>query len=144
MSFLTSGMLTLRLVAPSMIYWSVVPLIEIGALAVVCRKNGQKLSFAESIDSFFAGYTPWFVWLTGMAAIWALMSPPSKSLDWTVSVIWLLAGVPVALAWSAYIDFRFFKSSFRRLVVHRAISWSLILLVMGAPTIWSETTGRLW
>jgi hypothetical protein len=30
------------------------------------------------------------------------------------------------------------------LVVQRLISWSLIMLIIGGPTIWSGATGRLW
>src|SRR6266850_7556211 len=60
-SFLTSGTLTLRLIGPVMIYWSVVPLVEIAALAVVCGSNRQNIPFPRLIDSFFRGYSPWLL-----------------------------------------------------------------------------------
>ena len=151
-SFLTVGTLTLRLLLPGMIYWSFVPIAEIVALAVVCWKDREGASFVGVIDSFFAGYRPWLLWLTGMCIIWTLMSPPAKPFDWTISVVWLDGGVVVALVWSLYIDFHFFRSVLKRspsqarrdLAIQRVISWALILPVLGAPTIWSEITGRIW
>jgi hypothetical protein len=151
-SFLTVRTLSVRLIVPGMIYWSFVPLIEIGALIAVCRGDHQNISLPRLIDSFFSGYRPWFLWLTGMCAIWSLLAPAAKSLDWTISVLWLFCGVAVAVPWSAYIDFRFFTSILRRdraraareLVIQRLISWSVIMLIVGGPTIWSSATGRLW
>src|SRR5262249_45689674 len=145
-SFLTSGTLTLRLVLSSMIYWSFVPLVEIAALAAVCWNDRQKISFPTLIDSFFAGYGPWLLWLAGLSAIWSFTSPAAKAFDWTISEVWLFGGVAAAAAWSSYLDFCFFRSVLRRsraravreLAVQRFISWSLILSVIGAPTIWSE------
>jgi len=151
-SFLTVRSLSLRLVVPGMIYWSFVPLIEIGALVVVSRGDRQNVTLPRLIDSFFVGYRPWFLWLTGLCAIWSWLSPGAKALDYTISVLWLLCGVAVATAWSAYVDFRFFTTILRRnraravreLVIQRLISWTLIMFIVGGPTIWSGATGRLW
>jgi hypothetical protein len=151
-SFLTVRTLTLRLIVPEMISWAFVPVVEIAALAAVCGRHRQHIPFAELIDSFFRGYSPWLLWMTGLCAIWSLLSPASKSLDWTISIAWLLGGVVLAAAWSLFIDFRFFRSvlqrsravAMRQLALHRFISWTLILTVIGAPTIWSDITGRLW
>jgi hypothetical protein len=151
-SFLTSGTLTMRLIGPATIYWSFVPLIEIAALAAVCWSNRQNVPFPRLIDSFFRGYGPWLLWLAGMCAIWACLSPPAKSFDWTVSIVWLGAGGALAVAWSLYVDFSFFRSVLRRspagaareLALQRLISWSLIMSIIAAPTIWSDITGRLW
>ena len=151
-SFLTSGALTLRIIGPATIYWSFVPLIEIGALAAVCWGNHQNVRFSSLVNSFFGGYGPWLLWLAGMCAIWACLSPPAKSFDGIVSIVWLGAGGTLAVAWSLYIDFSFFRSVLRRnpahaardLVLQRLISWSLIMSIIAAPTIWSDITGRLW
>jgi hypothetical protein len=150
-SFLTSGTLTLRLIGPAMIYWSFVPLIEIAALSAVCWRDRQDIPFPRLIDSFFRGYSPWLLSLAGMCAIWSLLSPSAKSLDGTVSIVWLDGGVALAIAWSLYIDFRFFRSVLRRtpagavrqLALQRLISWSLIMAIIGAPAIWSDIAGRL-
>ena len=151
-SFLTVRTLTLRLVIPGMIYWSFVPLIEVAALAAVCWSDRRNVSFPHLINSFFSGYSLWLLWLAGMCAIWSLLSPAAKSLDWTVSILWLFFGVAAAVVWSAYIDFRFFRSVLRRspaqaarqLVLQRLLSWSLIMMIIGGPTIWSGATGKLW
>lgn len=151
-SFLTAKTLTLRLVLPSTLYWGFVPIIEVLAVTLVCWKERQVASLPEIIDSFFAGYTPWLVWLAGMSGIWAFLSPSTKPLDSSVGVIWQGAGMLIALSWSAYVDFRFFRAALKRnrghavrgLALHRLISWGLILPILGAPTIWSEITGRLW
>src|SRR5438132_1693824 len=107
-SFLTTGTLTFRLIAPSMIYWSFIPITEIAALATVSRNDRHRISFPNLIDSFFRGYSPWFLWLAGLCAIWALMSPPTKRFDWAVSTVWGDGGLALALVWSLYIDFHFF------------------------------------
>ena len=151
-SFLTAGTLTLRLLLPGMIYWSFVPIVEISALAAVCWKDRHDIPFSSLVDSFFAGYKPWLVWLAGMSVIWTLMSPSAKPLDWTISVVWLDGGVVIALVWSIYVDFHFFRSVLKRstgrarrdLAIQRLISWGLILTVLGGPTIWQGLTGRLW
>jgi hypothetical protein len=151
-SFLTTRALTLRLIAPAMIYWSFVPLIQIAALAAVCRHDRKSLRFSELIDSFFRGYSPWLFWLTGVCAIWTFLTPSSKSLDWTVSVIWLDGGVALAVLWSLYIDFHFFRSALSRspagaaraLALQRFISWPLILGIIAAPTILSDIVGKIW
>ena len=151
-SFLTSGTLTLRLIGPATIYWGFVPLIEIAALSAACWRDRHGIPFPRLIDSFFRGYSPWLLWLTGLCAIWTLLSPSSRSLDWTLTTVWLLGGAALAIAWSLYIDFRFFRSVLRRtpagavrqLALQRLISWSLIMAIAGAPTIWSDVAGRLW
>src|SRR6185503_10095199 len=144
-SYLTARTLTLRLIVPSMVYWSFVPLIQIAALAAVCRRDRQKILFPELIDSFFRGYSPWLLWLAGLCAISCLLSPAAKSFDWTVTILWLDGGAALAIASSLYIDFRFFRSVLQRdraraardLALQRIISWTLIAAIIAAPTIWS-------
>jgi hypothetical protein len=134
-----------------MIYWSFVPLVEIGALAVVCGRRSAT-PFSKLIDMFFAGYGPWLLWLAGMSAIWCFLSPSLKTLDWTVSIVWFLGGIAAAVFWSVRIDLHFFRSvlgrtdgrAIRGLVLHRIISWTLILGIIAGPTIWSGLTGEIW
>jgi hypothetical protein len=73
-------------------------------------------------------------------------------LDWTIAEVWMVGGVIAATAWSAYIDYWFFRLSLKRtiagatrdLLVQRFVTWSMVLATIGGPTIWSDTTGRLW
>jgi hypothetical protein len=152
-SFLTTRALTLRLILPSMIYWSFVPLIQIAALAAVSRRQDRKsFRFSELIDLFFRGYSPWVYWLIGMCALFVFLSPSSKSLDWTVSILWLDGGAVLAVALSLYIDFFFFRSVLRRsrtaavrdLALQRLISWFVIMGIIAGPTIWSDVVGKIW
>lgn len=137
-SLITSGRVTLRLLLPALVYWSVVPLCEIASLAAVSR--GRKLPFALLIDTFFMGHTVWFLLLTAFAALWAFV-PPVTASGWPFSNnIWHTAAW-LALGWSAYVDFRFFQRvlgrSWRRaaleLVVQRAICWTAALTIFLAP-----------
>jgi len=150
-SFLTARSLTLRVIVPAIIYWSFVPLVQIGALLAVCCRGRQTMRLTELIGRFFKGNVPWYLWLTGLCTIWSLSFPQAKSTDWAVSVIWLLGGALFAAGWSIFIDFRFFRTALQsspsaavlHLALHRLISWSLILAIVGGPTIWSDVAGRL-
>jgi hypothetical protein len=58
-----------------------------------------------------------------------------------VFLIWASTAL-VVIAWSAYLDFQFFRrvaattSPGLYLVVQRAVSWSLIVLVFGGVSFW--------
>jgi hypothetical protein len=93
-SLMTSGRLSLRLVAPATLYSSFVPLLEIAGLAVVWPWRQSPLSFARAIDLFFVSHTPWSLWLCAFAAVtpgaaWpspripsAVCGPPSIPKPW--------------------------------------------------------------
>jgi hypothetical protein len=145
-SFFTSGRLTLRLAGPATVYWSFVPLIEIAALAMVCRGNLRTISLPQAIDLFFAGFGPWLLWLSGLAAIWSWL-PPMQAFVWS-KPFWLLIAAPAVLVWSCYIDFRFFRSVLhhrpgRALAWHRVISWPAWLLWFMAASIWPPLASTL-
>jgi len=129
-----------------MAYWSFVPVVEIAALALVCRGKLRSVSLAQAIDLFFAGFAPWLLWLTGLAAIWAWL-PPMQAFQWT-RPFWLLIAAPAVLVWSCYIDLRFFRSVLQGRAVwaltgHRAISWTACLLWFMAFSIWPPVASRL-
>ena len=149
-SLITSGTLTLRLVLPSMIYWGLLPLIQAAALTAVCWSERRRVSIPRTIDSFFAGYGPWSLWLIGISAIWSFLSPLNRSIESTLSTTWFFGGAGAVIIWSAYLDFCFFrfvldksrKDALRNLLVQRLISWSVIVFILGAPAAWEETVGR--
>jgi len=148
-SLITSGRLTLRLAAPATIYWSFVPLCEIGSLAVVWRRR-DKIPLSRAIDLFFTGHGPWFLWLTAFAAAWAFLSPV-RLFGWANGafvwerVAWLTG------AWSLYMDFWFFRRVFHRtprdaardLAVQRAICWGAALVVFVASAGWQVVASKL-
>jgi len=97
-SLLTSGRLTARLVVPGAMYWSFVPLLEIAALAAVCRRQRRKISLALAVDLFFTGFGPWLLWLAGFAAIWSCLDP-IQAFAWT-NTVWIRGSAVAVLAWS--------------------------------------------
>jgi hypothetical protein len=148
MSLITTASLTLRLVGPATIYWSFVPLVETGALAAVCWSERRIVSFPRAIDLFFTGHGPWTLWLIGLSAIWSFF-PPVKAFSLT-GAVWLYGASAIVILWSAYIDFCFFRfvvgrnrtRAGRDLLLHRSISWSLIIAIFGEPVIWPDMVGR--
>jgi hypothetical protein len=140
MSFLASGVLTLRIAGPAAIYWGFVPLAGIAGLAVAVSRHPTSRSFSETVDLFFAGYGTWLVWLIGLCVLWSFL-PPVRAFDFTT--IWLYGASAVAVVWSAYIDFCFFRfvmcrspsGALRDLLLQRLISWPLIVAIFGAPAI---------
>jgi len=149
MSLITASGLTPRIAGPATVYWSFVPLAEMGALAAVCRRPRRALSFSRMSDLFFAGHGPWLVWLIGLCSIWSFCVPVQAFAS--SKAIWLYGAVAVALVWSGYIDFCFFRyvlgHSPRRaawdLVLQRLISWTAIIAIFGAPAIPPEIVAKL-
>lgn len=142
-SLVTSQRLTLRLVAGGASSASIVVLAQIGALAVICRR-ARMLSISRAINLFFMGYGPWTLWILCFSAVWAFGSPlaafslaGSRTILQTVSLVAL---------WSAYIDYCFVRCVLQRnpmdaardLLLQRAISWSLAMVIFGGGPLWSE------
>jgi hypothetical protein len=148
-SLVTSPGLNLRLAAGGTVCWSFVPLAGIAALIAVCGRKREGLSLARTIDLFFTGAGPWAAWLIGLCAIWSFL-PPARAFAFS-NPFWLYGGAAVAIVWSAWIDFRFFRLVLGRgrvgawggLLLQRLISWSLVILIFGAPSIPPEIAARL-
>jgi hypothetical protein len=122
-------------VGSTAIYWSLVPLAGIAGLAAA----GRRWPDTDTVDRFFAGYRPWLLLLIGLAAYgstpqWAIGSPAAFRF-WGVA-----AGC--ALLWSGWIDYRFF-GSLRKLALHRAVSWTLIAIVLVGSSLYVEIAQRL-
>jgi len=127
-SALASGTFTLRLILDGAISFAFVPVIHIGALAIVCRLTPcDRVSFARAVDLFFTGNGAWLLWTIVVTAIGAVI-PPRQMGPWLLP---LLAGFLLPLVWSLWIDFRFFRSvmnrsvggALRDLALQRAIAW---------------------
>jgi len=149
-SLITSAGLNWRLASSATVYWSYVPGCEIAALgAAVSLRGREGLSLARTIDLFFMGHGPWTLWLIGLGAIWSFF-PPARAFAIT-SPAWLYGALAAVIVWSAWIDFCFFRfglgrdrgSAWRGLLLQRLISWSLVILVIGAPAIPSDLGERL-
>jgi hypothetical protein len=148
-SLMTSGRLSLRLVAPATLYWTFVPLLEIAGLAAVWPWKRSPVSFARAIDLFFVGNTPWSLWLCAFAAAWAFF-PPARVYAWTGNFWpWYAPALAVAL-WSACLDFRFFRDipgrtparACRDLALQRFIAWTGGIVWFMGPPAWQVFASR--
>lgn len=134
-SLLTTGRLSLRVTGSTAIYWSFFPLVEIAGLAAVERGWPEP----RVVDRFFVGYGPWLLFIVaftayGSSAAGAVGTP-------SVFTFWEATAVAVLL-WSCWIDYRFFASA-RKLLLHRAVSWTLFAAIFAGSGIWMEIGRRL-
>ena len=151
-SFAASGRLTLRLVVPATIYAAFVAIIEVVALMAVRPRTLSKAtsqSFCRSVDLFFSGFGPWLLWLLSFAAVWTFAAPVN-AFRWA-GPHWDLYVVGALALWSGYIDFCFFRYVFqttpqraaRCLLMQRAISWTLAVIIFGGGPLRSEIVRSL-
>ena len=104
--------------------------------AVVQSSEGSRtvraLSLPAAVDLFFTGHPPWSLWLIGFGAFWS--SVPHTEAFFAAFLMWLCSACAI-VTWSCYVDLCFFRcistKAGRALVLHRAISWSLIAAVWG-------------
>jgi len=123
MSLTTTGSLTLRLVPSAAVSWAFVPAIEVAALALVLRRD-ERDGLPRLIDLFCSGFGAWSLWLIAICVMFAVVPP---TLVFQVFFWWLEIGAAIVLAWSAYVDYCFFRevvgrnrrSAARTLLVHR-------------------------
>lgn len=144
-SLIASQRLTLRLIATGTINMSFIPLVEIAGVRAVWRsKHG--LPFSRAVDIFFMSHGPWILWLLAYASIWAFASPDHAFFLTAPRYVW--PSFLLAVAWSAVIDYLFFRQVFPRshsqaafdLLVQRAVSWTLGILIFGADPLPPEIT----
>lgn len=140
-SLLASSRLSFGLVLSTSIIWSYVPVAELAALLLVSRNNRAGLPSSQLIDPFFAGHAPWLLWI--LIAGFGFSFLPF-TFAYKLFPFWLLGGGVVALAWSLWIDYHFFRgvlgeSSGRailKLTLQRLISWTLIVAVFTYGSFW--------
>jgi len=137
-SLLASSVATLRLVAPTAIYWSFVPVVEILALAIVVWRRRGSRGLPSLIDAFFAGHAAWALFLLAVGATMAIASPQQW---WFLITRPAIVGVVLVTGWSAYVDVCFFRyicgarlaRAVGDAVLHRLIAWTLIFWIFAVP-----------
>jgi hypothetical protein len=147
-SLMTSGRLTLRLALPATVYWTFVPVCQIATLSVVARR--RKMPFAHLIDSYFQSHTAWLVWVMTFAAIWAFLPAPTVY-SWMFRKSLLYASAGLVFAWSAYVDFGFFRRvlgrppvhAARDLAIQRLFCWAMGLAIFVAPGGWQVVASAM-
>jgi hypothetical protein len=146
----TSGALTARLVFSTAASWSFMPLFETASLLTVCWSKRRTIPLSRAVDLFFAGHGPWIVALVGLGAITSWMSPIQANLFFRFLWNWkgfLVLGA--VAAWSAYIDFHFFRIALelspggarQSLVLQRAIAWICGIAYLFAYPLWPLMLG---
>ena len=146
---MTSGRLSLRLVAPATLYAAFIPLAEIAGLALVWRRR-DALPFARTIDLFFRSHMPPLLWLLLFAAIWGFLPTPA-AIYWTALPWARQLPILLFLLWSALLDFRFFRRILSRrplhaatsLVLQRAVAWSLGIAWFVGPAAWQAIAAKV-
>ena len=145
-SLQASGRLSVRLIADGILSFAFVPLFELASFAIVYRLRPRAISFARAVDLFFAANAPWLVWLLAFVT-WRGVQTPREATALSIPLLWTLElSLLVVAAWSAYIDWRFFRevlprpsgSAGRDLALQRAIGWSCTILYFFGYAIPSE------
>src|SRR5262245_60211599 len=142
-SLAASGRFTLRLIVDGAISFAFVPLFCLAGLAVVWRLGPRSgLAFASVADAFFAGFTPWLVWLIVAGGVFGIV-PPRAFAPWFFPV---LIGGALPLVWSLRLDWRFFRETLGRaprqalrdLAIHRAVEWIGIVTYFLGIALWFD------
>ena len=145
-SMLASGRFTLRLVVDGALSFAFVPLCGLVAYAIVYRlqrgtpqvvgpastsanatADKEAGHYAEAVDRYFAGNTPWLWWLVALMAAAAILPVRTTDLLAIALTTWV---IPIAL--SVRFDWRLFRTAGRTralavadIVLQRAIAWTL-------------------
>ena len=138
-SWLMSGRVTLRVVPAAMLQAIYVPLLQMAALAVVCR---GALPWRRAVDLFYAGHAPVSLTLLAFSAAWGF-APSGQAFGQVAAWFWITLA---ALAWSGYVDFHFYRSVAGRgaggalgaVVLHRVLWWIPALAIFCGPAAWQE------
>jgi hypothetical protein len=125
------------------ISFAFVPIFCLAALFVVWRLGPRPaLAFAQAADAYFAGFTPWLIWLIVGSAVFGIV-PPRAFAPWFFPVAYAAV---VPFLWSLRVDWRFFRDTLhhsprearRDLVVSRAIVWAGGVAYFFGIALWSD------
>lgn len=143
-----AGRLTLRLALPAALWWSFVPVLEILSLFAASR-TARRMPWLTTIDAYFKSHTPWLLWIVVFSAYWAFL-PAEKAYVWFWWHNLWYASAGMVVAWSAYLDFRFFRTVLKRsrgqaareLLVQRALAWSAGAVIFVGTAGWQILATR--
>ena len=148
-SMWTSGRLSVRLIADGMASFAFLPAFQLLAFAIVYRCAPRRLPFAQAADRFFAGNAPWLWWLLAFAALRCLLTPLQAGASPQLLLDFVKATVVGVLAWSAYVDYRFFRDvllaprSARDLILQRTIGLAGGTVYFFGIAVWPVIVGRI-
>jgi hypothetical protein len=127
-SLISSGRFTIRLIIDGALSFAFVPICGLAGLGVVYVMRRPARPFAETVDRFFAGYTPWLWWL--LAGMTATAMLPVLQHGHLLPALLVASLIPIVL--SVVVDLRFFREAIGStrsqarvdLVIQRLVSWS--------------------
>jgi hypothetical protein len=132
-SILTAGRLTLLLFVDALVAWSFVPVLHMVAAVVTVRMLGRsRMRIGEAVDLYFMGFGPWHLWMLGFCGA-ALFMPSGADL-WSLPLAVIAGSAAIAFAWSAWINFGFFRGAVGlaqpkavlAVVAARAVVWGFV------------------
>jgi hypothetical protein len=140
-ALMSSAALRFGLVLSTALCWSFIPFAQLIGLRCVTGGETSELTLSQRVDIFFAGHTPWLLWVAILGVMTAFM-PTTKWI--AIFIPWMLVSAAVALCWSLWIDFEFFRvvcglsrvAAALRLTLLRIISWTLIVAVFAYGSFW--------
>ncbi len=142
-SFTTSGRLTARLVLIEAVFWSVVPLLQASASAVVLRLFVRGRRLAPNLDLFFAGNGPWHLWLLAVSGV-CLVAGTLRAPLWPLEKSWLLASFAAVLVASTRVRYAFFHDALGLSARQAALALvSYNALLWGTLGAYAAATGQL-
>jgi hypothetical protein len=148
-SMWTSGRLTVRLIADGMVSFAFLPAFQLLAFAIVYRRARRPLPFGSAAHRFFGGNGPWLWWLLAFAALRCLLTPLQAGAPPQLLLDFVKATIAVVLAWSAYVDYRFFRDVLlapdgaRDLILQRAIGLAGGAVYFFGIAVWPVIVGRI-
>ncbi len=127
-SLLASGRFTIRLIADGALSFAFVPLAELAGFALVYAAGRRALPFADAVDRFFAGNTPWLWWMLGLMVATVMLSVTEQ--EHLLAPLLLASPIPIVL--SVRDDLRFFRDGLGAtrgraridVALQRMVSWS--------------------
>jgi hypothetical protein len=143
-----SGRFNVRLIVDGAVSFAFLPVFQVAALYLVCRTGVRaRLPFAEAVDRFFEGNRAWLVWMTIVAAAFAVLPP--RAINRLMKPALLSSVVP--FLWSGRADFRFFRDAMQRdaagawrdVMLQRAFGLGAGLTYFFGIAVWHEYVPQL-
>jgi len=143
----STGIVTARLAGPAVVYWTYAPLTEllaVGLVLMVTRRGPQRLSAA--VDAHFAGCAAVILLLL---LIGVMLGSTRPDLAWALLTTAGVAMVLAGLAWSARIDYCYFRDFLRqtprgalvRVLLLRIFVWPIVFGVFAVPGLTFRAMG---
>jgi hypothetical protein len=116
-----------RLVLSTSLAWSFVPALQLLTGLVLTRGSADRL---RALEAYFRTHVPWSLWILGVHALFVVATPARDAALW-VALTAVVPAVLTARALLALCRSRLAlspRAARRRVAVHQALSYGLVLL----------------